>query len=242
MLQPVKTSPLLPVDTWLDEFARQVERLRASIEPDAVHRLRVAAGRLSVWLELGARRSLRPDLWRLRRSAAAVRDLDVLATHDLEGAWTETLRQERAIEAACLRAALLSPRVEALLEGLVVVPEPDAVNVRSAIQNMKRRVQRAGDRLDDPEEKDRALHRLRRRVRRLRYALDWLGSDSTDLRTLQEHLGGLNDLAVELARLEARASDPALESRRHAVLREIDERRSRALEAWKAIRPRIGEM
>jgi len=242
MLQLVKTSPLLPVDTWLGELARQIERLQVAVEPDPVHRLRVAAGRLSVWLELGARHSLRPDLWRLRRSAATVRDLDVLAAQDLEGAWTETLRQERAVEAACLRAALNSPRVEALLEGLVVVPEPDAVNVRSAIQHMKRRVQRAGDGLDDPKDKDSALHRLRRRVRRLRYALDWLGSDSTDLRTLQEHLGGLNDLAVELARLEARAGDPALESRRHAVLHEIQERRSRALEAWKSIRPRIGEL
>lgn len=242
MLRPVKISPLLPVDTWLDEFARQVERLRAAIEPDAVHRLRVSAGRLSVWLELGARRSLRPDLWRLRRSAAAVRDLDVLASHDLDGAWTETVRQERAVEAACLRAAVHSPRVEALLDALVVVPEPDAVHVRSAIQNMKRRVQRAGDRLDDPDDKDGALHRLRRRARRLRYALDWLGSDSSDLRRLQEHLGGLNDLAVELGRLEARAGDPALESRRHAVLREIEERRSSALETWSAIRPRIGEL
>lgn len=242
MVQPVKVSPLLPVDTWLDEFARQVERLRASIEPEAVHRLRVAASRLSVWLELGARQSLRPDLWRLRRSAAIVRDLDVLAANDRDGAWTETVRQERAQEAASLRAAVLSPRVVALLDALVVVPDPDPVCVRSAIQHMKRRVLRAGDRLEDPETRDRALHRLRRRVRRLRYALDWQGSDSSELRVLQEHLGSLNDLSVERSRLESCAGDPALESRRHAVEQEIEVRRARALEAWSAIRPRIGEM
>jgi CHAD domain-containing protein len=107
---------------------------------------------------------------------------------------------------------------------------------------MKRRVQRAGDRLEDDAEQNPALHRLRRRVRRLRYALEWMGADAGDLRTLQGHLGTLNDLAVEHARLAARAGDPALESRRLAVEREIEEHRASALEAWKAIRPRIGEL
>jgi CHAD domain-containing protein len=242
MSWPVKTSPLLPVDTWLDDFARQIERLRVAIEPDAVHRMRVAAGRLSVWLELGARRSLRSDLRRLRRSAAAVRDLDVLGSRDAEAAWLETLRQERAAEAASLKAAASSPRVQALLDALAVVPEPDPVHVRSAIQHMKRRVQRAGDRLEEDGERNRALHRLRRRVRRLRYALEWMGADSTDLRELQGHLGTLNDLAVELGRLEARDGDPTLADRRSSVGREIEEHRASALEAWKSIRPRIGEL
>ncbi len=238
----VKSSPLLPVGTWLDELARQIERASTSIDPESVHRLRVSAGRLSVWLELGARRALRDDLRNLRRAAAKVRDLDVVSAHDCEGAWAEILRQERGEEAARLRTALASPRVGALLAALAMVPDPDAVCVRSAIQRMKRRVQRAGERLDDPDGRERSLHRLRRRIRRLRYALEWMGAETAELRELQEHLGGLNDLAVELERLEARRDDYALDARRKSVLHEMDERRAGALEAWRVLRPRIGEL
>ncbi|MBL8862059.1 MAG: CHAD domain-containing protein [Planctomycetes bacterium] len=238
----MKPSPLLPAATWLEELARQVERLREVVEPEAVHRLRVAAGRLSVWLELGARRALRDDLRRLRRSAAAVRDLDVIAANDGGSTWADVLRDERGEEAARLRAALRSPRVEGLLDALAAVPEPDPVDVRAALQRLKRRVLRAGDALDDPADGTGALHRLRRRVRRLRYALDWMGADASELRGLQEHLGGLNDLAIELARLDVRRGDMALDARRRAVRREMDERRAAALAAWGALRPSIGEL
>lgn len=243
----MKSSPLLPATTWLDDLARQIERAGADVDPEAVHRLRVAAGRLSVWLELGARRSLRDDLRWLRRSASVVRDLDVISAHEAGvqsgGArWAETLRRERADAAAALRATLATPRVGALVAALSFVPDPDAVCVRSCLQRLKRRVERAGDRLDDPEDREAALHRLRRRVRRLRYALEWMGADAKDLRALQEHLGDLNNLAVELAKLESRGNDHALESRRKSVRREMDERRDLALDAWRALRPRIGDL
>ncbi len=238
----VKSSPLLPSSTWLEELARQIDRTREVVEPEAVHRLRVAAGRLSVWLELGARRALRDDLRRLRRSAAPVRDLDVLTAHEAGAAWAESLRTERSREAVSLRTALASPQIETLIIALGLVPDPDAVHVRSGLQRMKRRVMRAGDRLDESEGEEAALHRLRRRVRRLRYALEWMGADAAELRGLQEHLGGMNDLSVELARLQVRAGDLALASRREAVRRELLERRDLALEAWRTLRPRIGEL
>lgn len=243
----VKHSPLLPANTWLDELGRQLDRLAVAIDPDAVHRVRVAAGRLSVWLELGARRALRDDLRWLRRSASIVRDLDVISAQDVGSqsggaAWAESLRSERAEAAAGMRVALESPRVAALVEALSLVPDPDPVCVRAALQRMKRRVMRAGDQLDDPEGREAALHRLRRRIRRLRYALDWMGADATELRGLQEHLGDLNNLSVELEKLETRQGDYALDGRRKAVRREMDGRRERALEAWLALRPRIGEL
>ncbi len=240
--QIVKSSPLLSASAWLDELARRIESLRASIDPESVHRLRVSAGRLAVWLELGARRALRDDLRNLRRAASAVRDLDVISAHEHDSAWADTLRQERGEEAARLRTAMESPRIEALVDALALVPEPDPVCVRSALQRLKRRVQRAGDQLEDSENRERALHRLRRRVRSLRYALDWLGADAGELRELQESLGGLNDLAIELEKLETLGEIHALESRRKAVRHEMDERRTRALEAWRVLRPRIGDM
>ena len=147
----VKSSPLLPASTWLEELARQIDRTREVVEPEPVHRLRVAAGRLSVWLELGARRALRDDLRRLRRSAAAVRDLDVMTAHEGGAAWAEALRTERAREAVSLRTVLASQRIETLVEALGLVPDPDPVCVRSSLQRLKRRVMRAGDRLDESE-------------------------------------------------------------------------------------------
>jgi CHAD domain-containing protein len=234
--------PLLPAAAWLDELAQQIERNRASVEPEAVHRLRVAAGRVSVWLELGARRALRDDLRRLRRSAAAVRDLDVISAAEGGAALHESLRVERAAEAERFAASLSDEDVEALVEALAVVPPPDAVDVRAALQRQKRRVLRAGDALDDPDDPAGALHRLRRRVRRLRYALEWLGADAQDLKSLQEHLGHVNDLAIELARLEARRGDHALAARTEAVRREIAERRAAACTTWRELRPRIGEL
>lgn len=238
----MKSSPLLPANTWLAELGRQIDRTREVVETEPVHRMRVAAGRLSVWLELGARRALRDDLRRLRRAAAAVRDLDVMSAHEGGSSWAESLRNERAREAVGLRKFLATPRVETLVEALELVPDPDPVNVRSALQRLKRRVMRAGDRLDESEGEEVALHRLRRRVRRLRYALEWMGADAAELRGLQEHLGGMNDLSVELAHLQVRAGDHALNGRRESVRRELLERRELALEAWRTLRPRIGEL
>lgn len=243
----MKQPPLIPANTWLDELTRQIDRLAVAIDPDPVHRVRVAAGRVSVWLELGARRALRDDLRWLRGSASAVRDLDVITALDAGSnsagaAWAETLRSERAEAASAMRVAFASPRVAALVEALSLVPDPDPVCVRSALQRLKRRVMRAGDQLDEPEDGEEALHRLRRRIRRLRYALDWMGADATELRGLQEHLGDLNNLSVELEKLETRQADHALDGRRKAVRREMDGRRERALEAWIALRPRIGEL
>ncbi len=238
----MKPSALLPVDVWLDDFARQIEQLRAGIEPEAVHRLRVCAGRLSVWLELGARRALRDDLRDLRRAAAAVRDLDVLAARAPAGAWAALLREQRASAATDLGAVVRTAWVDDLLGALCVVPDPDPVCVRAVLQHLRRRVLEAGDRTTDAKDPDRELHRLRRRVRRLRYAIEWLGADTGELRALQESLGELNNLAVEGAHLRAHAGHPASNGRLPELEREADRRREQAREAWRAVRPSIRQL
>ena len=48
-----------------------------------------------------------------------------------------------------------------------------------------------------------ALHTLRRALRRLRYAREYLGKGTKELKTLQEVLGAFQDLTVALAHLEA---------------------------------------
>jgi CHAD domain-containing protein len=257
----VRSAQLLPVEAWLDELARQIELLRERVEPDAVHRMRVACGRLSVWLELGARRALRDDLKRLRRSAGRVRDLDVVGARD-GGARAPALAGERAAEAARLSAALDAARTRALLEALALVPEPDPVAVRVALRRLKRRLLEAGAGLRADSEDDRALHQLRRRARRLRYALDWLGAESKQLRELQECLGELGDLVLELAELEPHLGDERAgqqrdargpnahardetardghdERRRAELVAERARARERALEAWSALRPKV---
>src|ERR1043165_1021156 len=72
----------IPPTAWLDRLEERTSLAEsapdAALDAEAVHELRVACGRLIVWLDLGGWRILRDDLRWLRRSAATVRDLDVV--------------------------------------------------------------------------------------------------------------------------------------------------------------------
>jgi CHAD domain-containing protein len=213
---------------------------QGSVDPESVHELRVAAGRLSVWLELGGRHMLRDDLAWLRRSASRTRDLDVIlercgslrsndkvrhcnsiaelsASHAVRWPeWEALLRGERACSCDELVESLSSTRLTALLAALSWMPALDREVARDSLPRFRARVERAGARLEhtleDSEgpEDIRALHRLRRAVRRLRYALEWLGEDARAVKALQDELGLLNDLAQLMRYLEP--NSPSVET------------------------------
>jgi hypothetical protein len=211
-------------------------------EPEAVHRLRVSAGRLSVWLELCGRRALRDDLRRLRRAASEVRDLDVICARDGGDAWAAALRAQRAGELALLRQGLSAARAGTVLEALALLPEPDPARARAALRRLRRRTLAAGERLAGGEQDPRALHRLRRRLRRLRYALDWLGADTARLRALQDALGEYNNLCIEDQHLERAGAEFDLAARRAAVRAGIAERGAQALQAWRDSQAHIEDL
>lgn len=214
---------------WTAHLHAHAAPAGAGIAPEAVHQVRVAAGRLSVWLELGGRRMLRDDLAWLRRSASGTRDLDVVleqldpafpkstAAHSRSSAsiprgdptqasallsperwseWRARLTQERAQACGALLEALASTRFRSLQAALAWMPPLDAEVARAALRHFRRRVARADERLKHAGSDLGSLHRLRRAVRRMRYALEWVGDDARAWKALQDDLGALNDLAI----------------------------------------------
>jgi CHAD domain-containing protein len=236
---------------WIEHLNAHAEIARAGDDPEGVHHVRVAAGRLSVWLELGRRHMLRDDLRWLRRSAGPVRDIDVMLARrrDGDGGVVELhaeLHAERKSARESLLAALASLRFRSLMAALAWAPDLDQELARDTLPKFERRVARASSALERAPDDPVALHRLRRALRRLRYALEWLGSDASALKRFQDDLGDLNDLAVmwrrvhpappESTHASAHASMNGDASASDLLHREIEERRSRFLKDWRAAR------
>ena len=220
-------------DAWLEHLRAQVPIVRRDADPEGVHQLRVAAGRLSVFLELGGRRMLRDDLKWLRRGASAVRDLDLLLAHAPNGAWTDSLLAERRSAWRALDARISDPRFGALTLALSMEPAIDGDTAREMIAQLRRRAVRAGRPLAKGDTEPQTLHRLRRKLRRLRYALEWLDDDARDVKHMQDELGEINDLSVRWTRLEKAPRDPVLDELKSDTQDELAARRARIAYAWR---------
>lgn len=219
-------APMISARNWIQHLRDHARLARAGTDPEGVHQVRVAAGRLSVWLEMSGRRMLRDDLAWLRSSASALRDLDVIderlatyvrgaselgpSTAEIPGSpspgelldWRERLRDEREAARRNALRALSSARFGALLAALSFVPDVDEKTARASLSRFRARIERAALKLERAPEKIETLHRLRRAVRRMRYALEWLGDDPRALKELQEELGELNNGVMLLQHLE----------------------------------------
>lgn len=185
-------------------FAGNEMTARTGSDPEGVHRMRTSSRRMGEVIALfrdalpDATRALRDELAWARRSLGDVRDLDVqIAKLEAEAATradggaalaplVERLAGEREAARGRMLAALDTARFEALLAGLdAAIGElgsggPDGTaEIRAgdaAARELRRRmaqVRRRGDRLDAGSP-DAELHALRIRVKRLRYALEFL--------------------------------------------------------------------
>lgn len=219
------------------ELETQIAIVRDSGSASAVHQMRVAAGRLSVWLELCGRTALRDDLRWLRRAAMHVRDADVMLAARAHDGLRDRLLESRAAALASARRELATSRTRAILAGLAFVPSPTKAQARACLQRLLRRTLRAGDALAEDERDPAQFHRLRRRVRRTRYALEWLAEDAAQVKELQDALGSLNDLHVELAHLDTLVDSPALATHRTDLEAALDRARAEALAKWSVCRP-----
>jgi len=194
-----------PIDAepWVRRLAENVETVRMGEDVEAVHQLRVAASRLDVWLRIGGRRMLRDDLRWLRSAAAGVRNFDVLLERpwpDPVGVW---LAGERARARRQLLGLLDTPRCVALFGALATLAPVDHRNAHGFVRRERRKLARRGRVLEEHDvAAAEAIHRVRRVVRRVRYALEWLGRKSRGLKALQDDLGRLNDTAVAIAEFE----------------------------------------
>lgn len=228
---------MIECNAWTVRLAAELACAESDGSVESVHKLRVAAGRLSVALELAGRRALRDDLRTLRRSAARMRDLDVWIPRATTVELASWLREERAREHACWVAGRDHERTDALITALRLLPPIPTEVARAGVKRLKHRVFEAGRGLARADARD--WHRLRRRLRRLRYALDWIGEDSKAVETLQEELGELNNLNVGRRLLESCPSRAGLHDERSLLSATMGAQRLRALDAWRNGRARI---
>ena len=215
---------------WLERLAAAIEVAAKGDDPEGVHQVRVAAGRLVVWLRLGARRALIDDLRWLRRAAQHVRDLDVLLALGGPEAQIVRLAREHAAARADLLEALAHPRLRALLAALRVAPPIARGAAEVKLRRWRESLRARGDELDWRGASPATLHAFRRRLRRVRYALDWLDRGDARVKDGAETLGACNDLAVLRDHLE-RIGLSTLDVEARAA-----SQRARACELWPEVR------
>ena len=257
--------------------AMTAEHANASAgDVEAIHRLRVATRRLRAGLRMlrevapgGEAQSTADELAWLCGAIGAVRDLDVLAQL-LEDRATrlepdfiraleplsDTIRRQRTVEQERLVAALDSERYRGLAQRLgAVAPQPTADGVTLGavaarlVRPQLRAMLRAGAGLDEASPPE-TLHRLRVRVKKLRYALEPLRAVGGKparrmlrrLERVQERVGMYHDAVSAAAWLHGWAAEsrdtPAMAMMAagaliHSFERRIRRLRTRSLKAWR---------
>lgn len=243
-------------------------------DAEAIHRLRVATRRLRAALRM--LREVAPDneadsagdeLGWLCGAIGAVRDLDVLAqllqdrATRLESGFiralaplSDTIRHQRALEQERLVAALDSERYGGLVQRLgaiAPVPAADSATLGAVaarlVRPQLRAMLRAGAGLDEASPPE-TLHRLRVRVKKLRYAIELLrmvgGKPARKilrrLERVQERVGMYHDAVTAAAWLRGWAAESrdvsalmAAGALIHSFERRIRRLRKRSLKAWR---------
>ena len=205
----------------------------AAGQSEPIHQLRVTARRLRASLHLFAKvihatysRIIERDLIWLAQAAGGAREreisavvfrrraakLDPVQADSLAAIYT-TLLKERSLKLRDLQGVVESKRYRALLARLenprlrkVSTDTLLRTEAASMLRPIARSVARAGAALDEGST-PQTIHRLRVRIKRLRYALELLpalgGKRSrrllSRLEVLQDLLGNLNDLSVASA-------------------------------------------
>jgi CHAD domain-containing protein len=227
---------------WLGELESRLETLRERGDPEEVHQLRVATRRLAAWLRLGRLHVLRDDLRWLRRMAGAVRDIDVVLEIEGDPTWSRWLRSERRVRQQALTIALDAERTAGLMLALRSLPAVPDHTARDRLKRLAGRALEAGDALEAAPDDPERFHVLRRKVRVVRYALEWLDQKTGAFREFQEISGLAADRALSLRLLSMYPQVEELAARKSQLEAEYADRRQAALEAWPPLRERIREM
>lgn len=177
----------LDATAWLTHLD-DARTLALAGDVEGVHQVRVALRRLRVWLAFKGHDALQEELRWACGELALLRDLDVFG-EVLTPEALEELRP-RAVEGAA--EALGSARWLALREQLDAVRAPKKARARRALPKLEAKLFEL--RVALPSHDGEALHRLRRQLRRVRYARDWLGLGTSELSAEQEWLGAVCDL------------------------------------------------
>ena len=233
----IKQRQTIALKPWLDHLVRHVAIAKRGVDPEGVHQLRVAVAHIRVWLELGRWTVLHDDLRWLREQAAPVRDLDVQLGHEMPAAYAEVLRAERDRAHHELLVALRESRFASLVAALEVLPPLRTRRVRKGVARSARRTLATGRKL--PRDSHACVHAVRRSVRRVRFALEWLGEPLEDVAGLQDALGEFCDAWVAVRRARRQGNGREMREHRRALERELREAARAARRAWSRARPAL---
>lgn len=226
------TQASLSLAPMLRRLKEHIGGVRAERDDEDVHQVRVICGRIRVWLSFAGLRVLDDDLRWLRRAAAPLRNLDVLLADPMSDAFTAWLRTHRHAARADLLDALDAPRCSALIDALSALPPVPIARARAFVPVLTTKVLRQARGLGRSNVKLADLHALRKNLRVLRYALEWLDAKPRSIRKMQDALGLLGDLDVAREYFDAWP-----EHDRHADLADritarIEANRQAARKAW----------
>ncbi len=183
----------------------QIERLRRCLPPaaigqvEAVHQLRVACARLDTWLVLAEQPDQRKRLRRLRRAAGEARNLHITLQRALPPRFRAWLEERQPKAQARLTRRIADPRTAALLAEIEALPP---LSPEQATAGRAALARRARERLPEDLFAPADWHRLRRTLRRVRYATEWLDQDASALKAAHEALGVQSDALALAAWLE----------------------------------------
>lgn len=226
---------MIVLSLWLDHLKEHLPIAHTGDDPEGVHQVRVAGRRIRVWLELAQMSVLGDDLTWLVRGAGRVRDLEVLLEDaTLPSAFRTWARQRLSQARAEFIPMLDSRRLAALLAALSLLLPLEEAEAKRGLERFELRVrQRAKAWGQDPSLPN--LHALRRALRKLRYALEWLGLEPKTSRELQEVLGRVSDLSLSLRYLDAFEAEGGKASIRYRQKLEssLQEALAAARQAWK---------
>lgn len=232
----------IDLDRWLQHLREHLPIAKEGRDPEGVHQVRVAVRRLRVWLRLAGLRVLEDDLAWLVRSAGEVRDLEVLL---LNNHLPEAFRRWAASRLKEARAAFVplldSPRLAGLLQALANLPPLDEAPAQTRLKRFVRQVERKAEEWQQEGGLER-LHALRRALRRLRYAREWLGQDSQRIKQLQEVFGRVGDLSFTLRYLAAyeAAGGRGAAAYKRQLEAQLQGALEAAQEAWQAHQANLG--
>jgi hypothetical protein len=229
---------VIAADSLWNELLAHLEEVRRDpgVSADTIHDARSAASRLCAWLELAGHRALRDDLRWLRRCAAPVRDADVALARGVPAALREWLAVERLHRRDDFARSIAHPRLAALRSAMPLLPPIPRIDAEGRMDPIERRVRRRSDAVTDDAPAD-TIHRLRRAVRRLRNARDWLGVESGSLRPALDAFGALTDTSAILRLVQDCPAGGVPPEFADGLRAQLEKDRRRAIEVWRRLVP-----
>jgi CHAD domain-containing protein len=201
-------------------------------DSEGIHQIRVATRRLRVLLKLMGIRVLQDDLCWLSASVGEARDLDVLIKKAEINAYHDWLQEQRLQYQTVIALCLGSSRLDGLLEAFDGLCFINIKIKKAAYKKIKKTLLIRSKKLSMVDCCDENIHSVRKSLRQLRYAREFLNKDVSVQKELQEVFGDFNDACVMLERWKQFPHENDYPEMTHRLQSRYNELRRQALESW----------